>query len=202
MMQLGAEGNFVGSGIFKSSDPERRRARSSRRPPTSTTPSGWRPPRSGSARRCRAWRSPSWPPRTRCFRTAEPDLRIGVLAVQGASKPTSDAAPARRRDARGRAPEDLEGLDGLSFPAGRARRSQGDRFGRAGAGDPRPPRGRRPVFGTCAGLIVCDGEHLGLIDATPSATRSGARCRALRRISSSRESGTGRSAPYSSVRPG
>ena len=27
MMQLGAEGNFVGSGIFKSSDPERRRAR-------------------------------------------------------------------------------------------------------------------------------------------------------------------------------
>jgi pyridoxal 5'-phosphate synthase pdxS subunit len=24
MMQLGAEGNFVGSGIFKSSDPERR----------------------------------------------------------------------------------------------------------------------------------------------------------------------------------
>ena len=42
MMQLGAEGVFVGSGIFKSEDPERtRRARSSRRRRTSTTPSGW-----------------------------------------------------------------------------------------------------------------------------------------------------------------
>ena len=24
----------------------------------------------------------------------------------------------------------------------------------------------RPILGTCAGLIVCDDEHLGLIDAT------------------------------------
>ena len=24
----------------------------------------------------------------------------------------------------------------------------------------------RPVFGTCAGMIVCDAEHLGFIDAT------------------------------------
>ena len=26
--------------------------------------------------------------------------------------------------------------------------------------------GERPVLGTCAGMIVCDREHLGLIDAT------------------------------------
>ena len=38
MMQLGAEGVFVGSGIFKSEDPAAPRARrSSRRPPTSRT---------------------------------------------------------------------------------------------------------------------------------------------------------------------
>ena len=24
----------------------------------------------------------------------------------------------------------------------------------------------RPVFGTCAGMIVCDTEHLGLVDAS------------------------------------
>ena len=38
MMQLGAEGVFVGSGIFKSEDPATRAARSSRRPRTSRTP--------------------------------------------------------------------------------------------------------------------------------------------------------------------
>ncbi len=27
-----------------------------------------------------------------------------------------------------------------------------------------PPRGR-PVLGTCAGMIICDRDHLGLIDA-------------------------------------
>ncbi len=37
MMSLGAEGVFVGSGIFKSEDPERVRARSSRRRPTGRT---------------------------------------------------------------------------------------------------------------------------------------------------------------------
>ncbi len=44
----------------------------------------------------------------------------------------------------------------------------------------------RPVFGTCAGMIVLDRDHLGLVDldvdgATPSAARS----RASRRTSSS-----------------
>ena len=46
-MQLGAEGNFVGSGIFKSDDPERRARRSSKRRPTSTTRSGSPPPPTG-----------------------------------------------------------------------------------------------------------------------------------------------------------
>jgi pyridoxal 5'-phosphate synthase pdxS subunit len=65
MMQLGAEGNFVGSGIFKSAAP----ARSSRRPRTSTTPSGSRQPRSDWETRCQDLRSLSWLPRMHCCRT-------------------------------------------------------------------------------------------------------------------------------------
>lgn len=66
-----------------------------------------------------------------------------------------------------RTPEDLEGLDGLVIPGGESTtmtkliESSGLEAGlRAhhGAG--------RPILGTCAGLIVCDAEHLGFIDAT------------------------------------
>jgi pyridoxal 5'-phosphate synthase pdxS subunit len=39
MMQLGADGVFIGSGIFKSGDPAAAPARASRRPRTSRTPS-------------------------------------------------------------------------------------------------------------------------------------------------------------------
>ena len=47
MMQLGAEGVFVGSGIFKSEDPPRGPVRSSRRRRTGRTPSASPPPPSG-----------------------------------------------------------------------------------------------------------------------------------------------------------
>src|SRR2546426_6241043 len=40
-MQLGADGVFVGSGIYKSADPSPARRRSSRRPRTSRTPRSW-----------------------------------------------------------------------------------------------------------------------------------------------------------------
>ena len=43
-----------------------------------------------------------------------------------------------------------------------ARRSPGRARARAAS----PPRGGRPILGTCAGMIVCDAEHLGFIDAT------------------------------------
>ena len=83
MMQLGAEGVFVGSGIFKSEDPEpRARARSSRRPRTSRTPSGSRMPRAGSAKRWPASRSARSPRTAGCCRTAA-GVVVGVLAIQG-----------------------------------------------------------------------------------------------------------------------
>jgi pyridoxal 5'-phosphate synthase pdxT subunit len=104
----------------------------------------------------------------RSFRTAEPDLRIGVLAVQGGFE-------AHARMLRGlgaavsevRVPEDLEGIDGLVIPGGE---STAIAMGLASAGLEPAIRAHhelgRPIFGTCAGMIVCDDAHLGLIDLT------------------------------------
>jgi 5'-phosphate synthase pdxT subunit len=65
-----------------------------------------------------------------------------------------------------RRPEDLEGLDGLVIPGGE---STTIARGIATAGLEPAIRAHhasgRPVFGTCAGMILCDAGHLGLIDA-------------------------------------
>ena len=57
MMQLGVDGVFVGSGIYKSEDPAPAPGRSSRRRPTSTTRRSWRRSPTGSGSRCRDSRS-------------------------------------------------------------------------------------------------------------------------------------------------
>ena len=90
-------------------------------------------------------------------------LRIGVLAVQGNFR--EHASMLRRLGAdvvEVRKPEQLAGLDGLVIPGGesttfsRLMRLYGlDEAIRAFAG---------PVFGTCAGMIVLDRNHLGLVD--------------------------------------
>jgi pyridoxal 5'-phosphate synthase pdxT subunit len=90
-------------------------------------------------------------------------MRIGVLAVQGNVR--EHAAMLRRLGAdvvEVRKPEQLEGLDGLVVPGGesttfmRLMRLYGlDEALRTFAG---------PVLGTCAGMIVLDREHLGLMD--------------------------------------
>ena len=66
-----------------------------------------------------------------------------------------------------RVPEDIEGLDGLVIPGGESTTiSKGiDAAGLEPAIRAHHEAGR-PVFGTCAGMIVCDDRHLGLIDAT------------------------------------
>src|SRR5436305_755874 len=90
-------------------------------------------------------------------------MKIGVLAVQGNFR--EHAAMLRRLGAEVlevRKPEQLEGLDGLVVPGGesttfmRLMHLYGlDEAVRAFAG---------PVFGTCAGMIVLDRNHLGLMD--------------------------------------
>jgi len=97
-----------------------------------------------------------------------PSLRIGVLAIQGgfeAHLAMLRGLGAETREVR--APEDLVGLDGLVIPGGESTTIS---KGIEAAGLAGPIRALHEaggtVFGTCAGMIVCDDAHLGLIDAT------------------------------------
>jgi 5'-phosphate synthase pdxT subunit len=92
---------------------------------------------------------------------------VGVLALQG-----DFAAHARMLRELGaevrevRLPADLDGLDGLVIPGGEST-TMTLGVEREGLGDPLRAfaRAGRPVFGTCAGLIMLDREHLGILDA-------------------------------------
>jgi pyridoxal 5'-phosphate synthase pdxT subunit len=109
---------------------------------------------------------------TRCSRIAGPDLHLGVLAIQGGFEAHGIALRGLGAEVREvRAPADLVGLDGLVIPGGESTTiSMGiESAGLAPAIKTHRDAGRT-VFGTCAGMIVCDGSHLGLIDAT--ATRN------------------------------
>ena len=90
-------------------------------------------------------------------------MRVGVLAVQGNFR--EHAAMLRRLGAdvaEVRLPEELEGLDGLVIPGGES--TAISRLMRLyGLEDALRTFGR-PVFGTCAGMILLDRSHLGLVD--------------------------------------
>jgi pyridoxal 5'-phosphate synthase pdxT subunit len=90
-------------------------------------------------------------------------VTIGVLAVQGNFR--EHAAMLRRLGAEVvevRKPEQLQGLDGLVIPGGES--TTFVRLMRLYGLDEAVRRFPAPVFGTCAGMIVLDREHLGLID--------------------------------------
>jgi pyridoxal 5'-phosphate synthase pdxT subunit len=92
-------------------------------------------------------------------------VRVGVLAVQGNFR--EHAAMLRRLCAEVvevRKPEELEGLDGLVVPGGESTAIGRliEVYGLEGA--IRAFDG--PIFGTCAGLIMLDREHLDLVDLT------------------------------------
>jgi len=90
-------------------------------------------------------------------------LRVGVLAVQGNFR--EHAAMLRRLGAEVvevRKPDQLDGLDGLVLPGGES--TAFGRLMRLYGLDEAVRRFERPVFGTCAGMIVLDRNHLGLVD--------------------------------------
>jgi 5'-phosphate synthase pdxT subunit len=90
-------------------------------------------------------------------------LRIGVLAVQGNFR--EHAAMLRRLGVdvvEVRKPEQLAGLDGLVIPGGES--TAFTRLMRLYGLDEAIRGFDRPVFGTCAGMIVLDRNHLGLVD--------------------------------------
>jgi len=88
---------------------------------------------------------------------------VGVLALQGGF-----AAHARMLRGLGaevrevRVPADLDGLDGLVMPGGEST-TMTLGIEREGLAEPLRAFGR-PIFGTCAGLIMLDRGHLGLMD--------------------------------------
>jgi 5'-phosphate synthase pdxT subunit len=76
-----------------------------------------------------------------------------------------------------RTPSDLEGLDGLVLPGGEST-TMTLGIQREGLAEPLRAFAARgtPVLGTCAGLILLDREHLGVMDIVARATRSAASC--------------------------
>jgi pyridoxal 5'-phosphate synthase pdxT subunit len=90
-------------------------------------------------------------------------MRIGVLAVQGNFR--EHAAVLRRLGAdpvEVRKPEQLEGLDGLIIPGGES--TAITRLIRIYGLEEAIRRFDAPIFGTCAGMILLDRNHLGLVD--------------------------------------
>ena len=90
-------------------------------------------------------------------------MRIGVLAVQGNFR--EHAATLRRLGAEVvevRKPEQLERLDGLVVPGGESTTFM--RLMRLYGLDEAVREFAGPILGTCAGMIVLDRNHLGLVD--------------------------------------
>jgi 5'-phosphate synthase pdxT subunit len=91
---------------------------------------------------------------------------VGVLALQGgfeAHEKILRALGAEPREVR--VPEDLEGLDALIIPGGESTvMTLG--IEREGLADPLRAlaRGGTPLLGTCAGMIMLDRDHLGVLD--------------------------------------
>jgi pyridoxal 5'-phosphate synthase pdxT subunit len=92
---------------------------------------------------------------------------VGVLALQGDFEAHAKMLRALGADVREvRVPADLDGLDGLVMPGGESTTMT---LGIAREGLAEPLReligSGVPVLGTCAGMIMLDREHLGLMDA-------------------------------------
>jgi 5'-phosphate synthase pdxT subunit len=93
---------------------------------------------------------------------------VGVLALQGDFEAHGRVLRGLGADVREvRVPADLEGLDGLVIPGGEST-TMTLGIEREGLGDPlrELAAAGTPVFGTCAGMIVLDREHLGIADYT------------------------------------
>jgi pyridoxal 5'-phosphate synthase pdxT subunit len=93
---------------------------------------------------------------------------VGVLAIQGDFEAHARVLRELGAEPRTvRTAEDLEGLDGLVIPGGE---STTITLGieRDDLAEPLRElvRSGRPVLGTCAGLIMLDRDHLGLLDVT------------------------------------
>jgi pyridoxal 5'-phosphate synthase pdxT subunit len=95
-------------------------------------------------------------------------LRVGVLAVQGDFAAHSRVLRELGASASEvRRPAQMSELDGLIIPGGESTTiTKGMEATGLNDAVRAHHRAGRPILGTCAGMIVCDDRHLGLIDAT------------------------------------
>lgn len=94
------------------------------------------------------------------------DLQIGVLALQGDFEAHARLLAQLSVKAREvRTPGDLEGLDGLIIPGGEST-TMTHGIAREGLTEPlqQLAKGGTAILGTCAGMIMLDRSHLGVMD--------------------------------------
>lgn len=92
---------------------------------------------------------------------------VGVLAIQGDFEAHATMLASVGADARAvRTPEGLRGLDALVIPGGEST-TMTHGLEREGLVEPLRALAATgtPVLGTCAGLIMLDRDHLGVLDA-------------------------------------
>ena len=91
---------------------------------------------------------------------------VGVLALQGDFEAHAKMLAALGAESRVvRSPKDLDGLDGLVIPGGEST-TMTLGIEREQLAEPlkRLVQSGTPVLGTCAGMIMLDREHLGVLD--------------------------------------
>jgi len=90
-------------------------------------------------------------------------MRIGVLAVQGNFREHASVLRQLGADVvEVRKPEGLDGLDGLVIPGGESTAIM--RLVRLYGLEDALREFSRPMLGTCAGMILLDRNHLGVLD--------------------------------------
>ena len=181
-MQLGAEAVFVGSGIFKTDDPETRARAIVKATTHFRDPTSWRRSAGASVRRCRPRDRLRWRPRsptgvgerrppltcrglTGPTRPSEPPVpggrRVGVLALQARTRsharaPNASAPTPSRSDGRGarrrRRPRSCPGASRPPWRSSSSPRAVRTIEARIAAG--------MAVFGTCAGMILLADDVL------------------------------------------
>jgi pyridoxal 5'-phosphate synthase pdxT subunit len=95
-------------------------------------------------------------------------VRVGILALQGDFEAHAHiVAELGGEPCEVRTPAQLDGLDALIIPGGEST-TMTLGIEREGLAEPLREfvRSGRPTLGTCAGLIMLDRDHLGLLDVT------------------------------------
>ena len=93
-------------------------------------------------------------------------MTVGVLALQGGFEAHAKALSQLETSVKEiRTPADLEGIDALIIPGGEST-TIGLGVEREGLAEPLVEfaRSGKPVLGTCAGMIMLDRDHLGVLD--------------------------------------